>query len=179
MKLVINYLHEIVNLEQKGLQVNTKNYDMLLNFLRCFNVNTFINDYSSPFYCDDLKKTYIHKTKPEEIIAFYKFDKDLGNHLLREILVIEKIINTTVATEIINTYSITSKCLFRLPNSIIENNILPNLHCVEPKTTYVKFIYKLIKYLPTSSETKNYIDKTMKDDVLKWRNCPLDIMCLT
>lgn len=167
MKLVIDPWYEVNRLKQKGLLVTKKNTDLLAHFLKNFNINTFVNDYSEPFYLDKTKQTYLPNTKPEEIIAFYKFDKDLGNHLLRDILVIEKIINTTVATEIINTYNIKDKCLFSLPNSFIESRILPNLHRIEPKTTYVKFIYKLIKYLPTSPETREYIDRNMKDDILK------------
>jgi abortive infection bacteriophage resistance protein len=37
----------------------------------------------------------------------------------------------------------------------------------------------LIKYLPSSNITKHYCKRNIYDDVLKWKECPLDIMCLT
>jgi abortive infection bacteriophage resistance protein len=177
MQNVINIRNIIKLLKQNGLQVSDK--QTFHYYIKNFNYNTFIYGYSSPFYDNESTRHYDQEATSDELINLYKFDRDMSNHILRFILVIEKIINTNVTYEIINDHNIKDKCLLKLNQGYIETKIMPNLCEVEPKITYFNFIRKLIKYLPTSSFTKVYMQRNASDDITRWRDCPLDIMCLT
>jgi abortive infection bacteriophage resistance protein len=177
MQNIINSRDIIKQLSKSGLQIGDK---AILNYhIKNFNYNTFVYGYSDPFYADKYNRRYDQDANSDEIIHLYKFDRDMANHILRYILVIEKIINTNVVNETINHYGIQDKCLLKLNPGYIEHQILPNLRDVEPKISYFNFIRKLVKYLPSSPPTRTYCQKNIHDDIARWRNCPLDIMCLT
>ncbi|MDR1991700.1 MAG: Abi family protein [Mycoplasmataceae bacterium] len=168
----------VKQLSKNGLKIGAKN--LLIYHIKNFNYNTFIYGYSDPFYFDKTRYLYDREANSDEIINLYKFDRDMANHILRFILVIEKIINTSVAYEVINHFNIRDKCLMKIDRKFMQNEILPNLHDVEPKISFIKFLMKLIKYLSSSQVIKIYEDKKFYDDeFMRWRNCPLDIMCLT
>jgi abortive infection bacteriophage resistance protein len=164
MQSVVNVREIIKSLVKNGLNIGDKS---LLNYyIKNFNYNTFILQYSAPFLID-AQHRYDPDASSDQMIDLYKFDRDMANHILRFILVVEKIINTNVVYEIINEYNIGDKCLLKLQPSFIEHRILANLKDVEPRTTYFNFVKKLIKFLPTSEITKKYMRKNMYDDVNK------------
>ncbi|MDR3163912.1 MAG: Abi family protein [Mycoplasmataceae bacterium] len=177
MQNVINTHDIIKELKSNGLQIGDK--QLFYYYVKNFNYNTFIYGYSAPFYENERLRRYDPEAISDELINLYRFDRDMANHILRFILVIEKIINTNVAYEIINQHNIKDKCLLKLNQNYIEHQIIPNLQDVEPKINYFNFIHKLIKYLPTSLATKIYMRKKAGDDITRWRECPLDVMCLT
>jgi abortive infection bacteriophage resistance protein len=165
MSKVVNSRDIIKQLSKNGLQIGNK--ATLNYYIRNFNYNTFIHGYSDPFYIDSKNRRYDPEANSDELINLYTFDRDMANHILRFILVIEKIINTNVVYEIINQYNIRDKCLLKFENKYIQDRILPNLKNVEPKISYDNFIRKLIKYLPTSSMTRIYVQKNIHDDVIR------------
>jgi abortive infection bacteriophage resistance protein len=177
MQNIINSRDIIKRLNKSGLQIGDKN--LLSYHIKNFNYNTFIYGYSEPFYLNKENQTYDHEANSNEIISLYKFDRDMANHILRYILVIEKIINTNVAYEVINHFNLRDKCLLKLDVHFLEREVLPNLREVEPKISFFNFIKKILKYLPTSPVTKRYVKKNTCDEIIRWRDCPLDIMCLT
>jgi hypothetical protein len=171
---IVNLDNIIKDLENRGLVI--KDHKEFEYYVRNFNVNTFIVEYSDFFENENHQFTNVNAN---DIIKLYQFDKNLGNHIFREILVIEKIINTNVAIETINYYNIVDKCLLKLDTNILHNSILRNLDKVEPYTEYKSFLYKLTKYMDSNKVTRKYIDVSAHDDILKWANTPLDIMCLS
>jgi abortive infection bacteriophage resistance protein len=177
MQNIINPRDIIKQLSKSGLQIGDKN--VLSYHIKNFNYNTFIYGYSEPFYSNKTNRIYDHDANSNEMINLYKFDRDMANHILRYILVIEKIINTNVAYEVINHFNLRDKCLLKLDPRFLEHNVLPNLQEIEPKICYSHFIKKLIKYLPTSPVTREYVRKNTCDEIIRWRDCPMDVMCLT
>lgn len=177
MKNVINSRDIVKDLENNGLIVDD---NKLFNFyIKNFNYNTVILNYSDVFYLDENKRKYDSEVNSSHLISLYKFDHDLGNHILRYILIIEKMLNTNVAYEIINEFHIVDRCLFKINEKYIIQNILPNLNTVETHLSPVLFIRSWIKYCSTNKLTKKYYDSNGRDEITKWKNCPLDIMCLT
>lgn len=177
MKNVINSRDIVKDLEDKGLVVDdSKQFNF---YIKNFNYNTVILNYSDVFYLDENKKKYDPEANSSHLIALYKFDHDLGNHILRYILVIEKMLNTNVAYEIINEFHITDRCLFKINEKFIIQNILPNFNSVETHLSPKLFIHSWIKYCSTNKITKKYYNPNGRDEMARWENCPLDIMCLT
>ena len=177
MKNVINFRDIIKDLARNDLYITDKN--TLHYYIRNFNYNTFIYEYSGPFLINQQTKRYDSDASSDQLINLYKFDRDMSNHILRYILVIEKIMNTNVAYEIINEYGIRDKCLLKIDSKFIEHRIMPNINEIIPKISYGNFILKLVKYLPSNHVTKTFYERNARDDVYRWRNCPLDLMCLT
>lgn len=177
MKQIINSREIIKELVKKGLHVVDKG--VLNYYIRNFNYNTFIYGYSEPFLINLDQKKYDSDASSDQMINLFKFDRDLANHILRFILVIEKIMNTNVAYGIINEYGIKDKCLFKLNNNFIQHHIFTNINEINPKTNYINLAIKLVKYLPTNTATKNFYERNSNDEIYRWRNCPLDLMCLT
>jgi abortive infection bacteriophage resistance protein len=165
MQNIIN-LHDIIKqLAKNGLQINDKG--VLSYHIKNFNYNTFIYGYSGPFYSNKVNRIYDRDATSNEMINLYKFDRDMANHILRFILVIEKIINTNVAYEVINHYNLRDKCLLKLDMRFLDKQVLSNLRDVEPKISFNNFIKKLIKYLPTSPITKQYVKKNTCDEIIR------------
>jgi abortive infection bacteriophage resistance protein len=175
MRNIINFRDIIKDLSQRGLNIVDKS--VLAYYIRNFNHNTFIEGYSVPFY--DVDNKYDKSASSDQLISLFKFDSDMANHILRFILVVEKIMNTNITYGIINEYGIQDKCLFKLDRRFIEHNIMPNINDILPRTNYDHLSLKLIKYLSTNTMTKKYSDRNSKDEVHRWRTCPLDLMCLT
>jgi abortive infection bacteriophage resistance protein len=165
MSNVINSREIIKELQSKGLQVIDKS--ILNYYIRNFNYNTFVYGYSEPFYVDCEQKKYDESATSDQIINLYKFDRDMANHILRFILVIEKIMNTNVAYEIINEYNIRDKKLFKLDSHYIEKHIMPNINEIIPRTSYNNFVLKLVKYLPSNNVTKSFCDRSTKDEIYR------------
>jgi hypothetical protein len=177
MQSIVNIRDIIKLLEKNGLKIGDKS--VLNYYIKNFNYNTFILEYSKPFLLDNENHRYDSDAVSDELINLYKFDRDMANHILRFILVVEKIMNTNVVYEVINEYHITDKNLLKLQPDFIEHRIFINLRDVEPRISYINFIKKIIKFLSTSEVSKKYIQKNTHDEVVRWRNCPLDVMCLT
>jgi abortive infection bacteriophage resistance protein len=165
MQNIINPRDIIKQLSKSGLQIGNKN--VLAYHIKNFNYNTFIYGYSEPFYVNQQNRLYDRDANSNEIIDLYKFDRDMANHILRFILVIEKIINTNVSYEVINHFGLRDKCLLKLDNNFLKNEVLPNLREVEPKISYDFFIKKLVKYLSTSTATKQYARKNSCDEIIR------------
>jgi hypothetical protein len=165
MQNIINSRDIIKQLSKSGLNIGDKN--VLSYHIRNFNYNTFVYGYSDPFYINAHNRLYDRDANSDEIINLYKFDRDMANHILRFILVIEKIINTNVTYEVINQFGIRDKCLLKLNPHTIEFSVMPNLKDVEPKTSCNFFLKKIVKYLPTSSVTKGYCKKDTFDEIMR------------
>lgn len=177
MKNIINSHDLIKDLIQHNLKVDDKK---LFNFyIKNFNFNTVILNYSDVLYENQNKKKYDSEATSTDLISLYKFDHDLGNHILRFILVIEKMLNTNVAYEIINNFHIADRCLFKINEKYITQNILSNLNEVETHLSPRMFMHSLVKYCSTNHITKSYYNPNGRDEIKKWESCPLDIMCLT
>ena len=110
MKKIINTKDIIKDLQKHKLEIDDKK--AFTKYIKNFNVNTVVANYSDIFYEDHAKKRYSKGVKSSYLIDLYKFDHDLGNHILRYILVVEKMLNTNVAYEIINNFQLKDKCLF-------------------------------------------------------------------
>jgi abortive infection bacteriophage resistance protein len=165
MQNIVNFRDIIKTLTKNGLVVGDK--QLFYYYIKNFNFNTFIHEYSEPFLVDQIKKKFDPEAHAEELIELYRFDRDMGNHILRYILVIEKMINTNVAYEIINSYNIRDKCLFKFDQRFIENNVMNNIKDIEPRINYYNFVRKLVKYLPSSKITKKYAIKNCNDEIYR------------
>lgn len=154
MKLIINTSKIIKQLQAHNLIIDDK--QRFENVLFNCNYNTVIQGYSDIFYFDKSKKLYEKGASSNQIIEFYNFDINLGNHILRYILQIEKKLNTNIAYVLINTYHIPEKCLFKLPAELIRKIIFPNYKIANPMLTYDVFMKHLTKYLDTNEYTKKY-----------------------
>ncbi|GMO16035.1 MAG: hypothetical protein Ta2E_07160 [Mycoplasmoidaceae bacterium] len=164
----------IDDLKKRGLIINDQ--EELERYINNFNANTFLVSYSEFF---ENEKDRFKGVVASDIIKLYVFDKNMGNHIFRDILTIEKIMNTRVAIETINYFNIEDKCLLGLEENLIKNSILRNLNEVEPYVEFKTFMMRLVKYLETNKSTKALLNRETKDDIQKWKNVPLDLMCLT
>jgi hypothetical protein len=172
--MIIDIVTLIEELKTRGLIVS--NYDEFKYYVSNFNVNTFITQYSDFF---ENEYGMFNNVDASNIIKLYVFDKNLANHIFRNILVIEKMMNTRVAVETINFFEIKDKCLLSLDLNILKNSILRNIHEVEPYIDYKGFLFKMVKYLDTNKAIKSLVDHSTHDDIMKWSKVPLDIMCLS
>jgi hypothetical protein len=123
---IVSTLENIKHLQEKGLIVT--DMEQFKYYVRNFNINTFITEYSE-FFADENGK--YNGVTSEELINFYNFDRNLANHLFRNLLVIEKIINTNVANSAINEFQIKDKCLFGMDKSRL-NQIFCNTEQIDP-----------------------------------------------
>lgn len=154
MSQIINANKLIKQLEDRRLVIDDE--ERLKTTLFNCNYNTVIGGYSDIFYKDKSKHIYDEGATSSQIIEAYFFDINLGNHLLRYILQIEKKLNTNIAYVLINVYNITERCLFKLPTDFIKKIIFPNYKIANPMLTYDQFIKGLTKYLDTNDYTKRY-----------------------
>jgi abortive infection bacteriophage resistance protein len=165
MNNVIQVKDWIKRLEKQGLIIEDKK--LLAYYINFFNYHSIINGYGKPFMMETSYERYEHGATSNQIIALYKYERDLSNHLIKWILVIEKILNTTVTYNIINYHNIKDKCLLKLDHLYIKNNIFTNIHDVEPKTSSFMLLEKAIKYLEKNEMCKKYVLKNAHDDMYK------------
>lgn len=177
MKAIINLRKIVKDLQHRNLSIT--NEKKLTNFLFNCNYNTLINGYSDPFIINHKAHLYDKDATSDQIIAFYEYDMYLANRLLIDILKIEKKLNTNIAYCIINAYSIEDRCLLHLPPKFIRDNILVNLNQISPKVGYDEMINKMCKYLSSNEFTKEYELKRVNNNIQKWGEIPLDVMCLS
>lgn len=165
MQNVINTRDIIKDLIKHNLNVDDKT--SFNHYIKNFNFNTVITNYSDVFYSEPNKKMYDSEASSSHLISLYKFDRDLGNHMLRYILIIEKILNTNVAYEIINQFNIKDKCLFKINEKYITQNILSNFNQVETHLSLNMFLHSLVKYCSTNTVTKKYFNPNGNDEIKK------------
>ena len=177
MKDIINKKRIIKDLEQKGLTIDDKK--RLENALFSYNYNTVITGYSDIFFDTQNPKKYDKQATSNQILELYEFDTNMGNHLLHYLLKVEKKLNTSVAYQIINQYHLKDKCLLKEDSEFIRKRIFPNLYQVQPPLSYDSLIRILLKYLDTNEYTKHYRHKHESNLIYKWKDVPLDLMCLT
>jgi len=172
--MVIDYDKIIAEIQANGIVVTDKEeFDF---YVKNYNINTFFNAYCDFFEEED--GTY-KNVNSSDIIKLYEFDKNLGNHLFRYMLVIEKIINTNIAISTINHFNIENKCLFSLPIEKIKNEVLPNVNKIEPYISFESFLFKITKFLESNKQIKKLQVEGEEDVALRWAKVPLDLMCLT
>jgi hypothetical protein len=159
---VININDEIKQLEDLGLKITDR--EKFRYYVKNFNVNTFVTEYSD-FFVDEYGK--YHDTESEEIIALYNFDKNLGNHIVRDILIIEKIINTNVAYATINEFNIKDKCLFKFDRQYLRQAVLTNIGEIDPPISFEIFLRKMTKFLEANKICRKYIDYRSEDEIYK------------
>jgi hypothetical protein len=150
---IIDYQETLDDLKKKGLTISDEKEFMY--YIKNFNVNTFVNEYSDFF--QDENGNFID-VDSKDIINLYTFDKNMAIHIFKNLLFIEKIINTNVAVETINVFSIESKCLLDLEENILRNSVLRNINQVEPYTEFRTFLYKITRYLDSNKSIIKLID---------------------
>jgi abortive infection bacteriophage resistance protein len=160
--MVVNFESIVAELEKKGLVI--KNIEEFEYYVKNFNVNTFLTGYSG-FFSDE--NGVFQNTTSSDIIRLYVFDRNLGNHIFRNILIIEKIMNTRVTIETINHYDITDKCLLKMDQNVLRNSVFRNIGEVTPYVEFNTMLYRMVKYMDTNIYTKKLIDKNIADDVFK------------
>jgi hypothetical protein len=159
---IIDINKTIEDLEKDGLQIVSQH--IFKYYIRNFNIKTLLLNYCS-FFLKNGK--FIPGTTSSDLIALYNFDKNLGNHIFRDILILEKIINTNVVYATINYFKIKDKKLFNLPKDFIIKNILVNVNNIKPPLAADALMYKMTKFLDANSELRNYIDKSIKDPIIR------------
>ncbi|MCF0227663.1 MAG: Abi family protein [Malacoplasma sp.] len=174
---IVNKKRIIKDLEANGLVIDDKK--KLEAALFAYNYNTVIGGYSDIFYESENSKRYDKFATSGQILELYDFDTNLGNHLLHYVLKIEKKLNTCVAYQIINQYHLKDKCLLKEDWEFIRRRIFPNLYKVQPPLTYDALIRVLLKYLDTNEYTRERRHKHESNLMRKWKDVPLDLMCLT
>jgi hypothetical protein len=171
---IIDINDAVAELEKKGLKVDDSS--QLKYYIKNFNINTFLVEYSQ-FFLDE-KGVFVNTTS-SELIELYNFDKNFGNHLFRNILVLEKIINTNVAYTVINHYNLEDKCLFRLKRDDLEKRVMRNYRNITPQIAFEGLLVKMTRYLESKKSMRRLADQKIKDRVFQWHELPLDIMCLS
>jgi abortive infection bacteriophage resistance protein len=161
--MVIDVDKIICELEEKGLKISDK--EKLTYYIKNFNVNTFLADYSD-FFINE-QGNFDQGVNSEDIIRLYIFDKNLGVHVFKCLLIIEKMINTSLVYATINVYDIKDKCLLNLDENVIKNDVLRNLDKVEPYTEFKPFLYKYTKYLDSNKNIKKLVIKDEPDNIYK------------
>lgn len=171
---VINSDYIIKNLENKGLFID--DHDTFKFYIDNFNYNTFIVYFGSFFENDN--DLYVN-TSSNELIALYNFEKNFSNHLFRDMLILEKRLNTLVAISAINHFNIKDKCLLKHSINELRENIFPNVANIKPYTDLDKLLNKFTKFLDNKKYHRYHQDIETNEVWEQWRNVPLDIMCLS
>ncbi len=177
MRSLVNIKAMIKSLKQKGLVIDDE--QRLRKYISFYNYHTLIDGYSDIFLDSQKQNRYLKDASSNQIIDFYKFDINFSNHLLRFLLRIEKKLNTLLAYTIIDTYQIIDKCLLKLNPDYLKKKVFKNLDTTSADYTHETFFGQLTKYLKLNEETKKYEVKNAKGDMEKWKEVPLDLMCLT
>jgi abortive infection bacteriophage resistance protein len=159
---IININETLKELEHLGLVIDDKN--TFEYYVKNFNINTFIHEYSDYFLNENGR---YENTKSSELIEFYTFDKNLGIHLFKNILIIEKIINTNLAYILINQFNIKDKCLLRLDKYFIKEKVLPNVSTIEPQISFEILLIKMVKYLGANKNYRKFQDHSTGDPILQ------------
>jgi hypothetical protein len=152
----------IAELENDGLIID--DYETFETYISKFNINTFIYEYSEMFLDDN--ERYVN-VKSSDFIKLYEFDRNLSNHIFRKILIIEKIMNTSIVYNTIITQKITDHKLLSLDKNYLKQQIFPNIADVEPRLDFDHLLFKLVKYLDAGKKYKKYMIYDEKDDILK------------
>jgi hypothetical protein len=161
--MIIDVENIIQNLQKKGL--NITNNEEFKYYVKNFNVNTFLSDYCDFFVNNEEK--FDDGVTSDDIIKLYNFDKNLGVHVFRCLLIIEKIINTSVVYATINVHKIEDKCLLNIDENTIKNSILRNLNEIEPYTEFKPFLFKITKYLESNKSIKKLMIRDEQDNIYK------------
>jgi hypothetical protein len=103
----------------------------------------------------------------DDLINLYSFDRDFGNHLIREILVLEKIINTNCAYATINFFHLKDKCLLKMDKNQLKEKVLPNFIYINPPLSFEQLLVKMIRYLDAKKNTRILIDHSTKDNIYR------------
>jgi hypothetical protein len=159
---VININETIKDLERRGLKIT--DYKLLRYYIANFNINTFLVEYKD-FFLDDNGR--FDNATSDDLINLYRFDRDFGNHLLREILVLEKIINTNVVYATINYFHLKDRCLLKLDKNRLKEEVLPNYIYIDPPLSFEQLLVKMIRYLDAKKNTRLLIDHNCKDQIFK------------
>ncbi len=176
MQEIINFARICKKLEKQNLKID--NPKKLKKWIFDYNFFTIFDSCSNPFFSNVQRKVYAKRATSNQIINLYEFDFNFRNHVLRDILRIEKKINTHLAYAIINYFSIKDHCLLKFDMSFIKSKIFPNFNLIEPKLDFNDFISLLISRCESNSVTKKF-KKKGNNGVELWKNLPLDLMCLT
>jgi light-regulated signal transduction histidine kinase (bacteriophytochrome) len=160
--MIIDIDKIIEDLKRKGLIIT--DLEEFSYYIEHYNVNTFITQYSDFF---ENEHHGFNNVNASEIIKLYIFDKNFANHIFRDILNLEKIMNTVVAVSTINYFDIKDKCILNIDENILKNSILRNIKDIQPYIEYKSFLYKMTKYLDTNKASKKLIAKDEHDDIMK------------
>lgn len=177
MHYIIDIKEMIKSLKKQGLTIDDPK--RLEKYLHNCNFHTLINGYSEIFLNPLKPQRYLKESSSNQIIALYNFDNNFSNHLLRYLLKIEKKLNTLVAYALINVYQIEDKCLLKLNPDYLKKKVFKNLNTNGSGWTFEYLIGQLVKFLEVNGDTNKYEAKNVKSNQEKWREVPLDLMCLT
>lgn len=176
MQKIINFSTIAKKLKQQNLIINIP--DKFKKWFFNYNYLVVLNGYSDAFYQNPKTRRYDNKATTSQIMLLHEFDVNFANHMLRDILRIERKLNTKLAYEIINTFRLEDHCLFKKDLNTIKQKIFPNFDLVTPSHDFDRFINNLVRYCDTNIVTKRFMIKTRRKINEKWSELPLDLMCL-
>jgi abortive infection bacteriophage resistance protein len=160
---IIDINNTVIELEKKNLKID--DLGLLKYYIKNYNINTFLVEYSQ-FFIDEATDKFID-TSSNELIELYRFDKNFGNHLFRNILVLEKMINTNIAYNVINHYNLQDKCLLNLKRDDLLKRVMKNFHNITPPIMFDGLLIKMTRYLDAKKPIRKYMDRKIRDRVFQ------------
>lgn len=165
----------IERVKQKDICVDDEK--RLSKYIRNYNFNNAFKPYLRVFKdCDD---KYIKGLTSNHVLNLYDFDKRVGFLFLEAILELEQILNTNIAYSTIKQYNLPDGCLFKIDKNKIKREVFNELKVDYPRIDHETLISKLTKFCGLNSKTREYENFSKNNVYQKWKDCPLDVMCLS
>jgi len=162
------------HIQTKGIIVS--DVKRLESYITNYNYNRVIKPYTKIFSDQELKD---YNVSTDDIIDIYELDKKLSILFLKNILEIEKRLNTAIAYVIEDTFKIYDGCIFKYEKKFLQQHIFSNCNDKDCGMPFDKLISKLTKYAHINPNTNIYENVNKNNLFFKWKACPLDALCLT
>jgi len=162
----------LAHIQSKGIIVS--DVKRLESYITNYNYNRVMKPYTKLYSEQEIKE---YQITTDDILNIYELDKKISILFLRNILEIEKRLNTAIAYIIEDTFKIYDGCIFKYEKKFIQQHVFSN--CGEAGLGFDQLISKLTKYAHINPNTNIYEDTKKNNLFMKWKVCPLDALCLT
>jgi len=162
----------LAHIQSKGIIVS--DVKRLESYITNYNYNRVMKPYIKLYSEQEIKE---YQITTDDILNIYELDKKISILFLRNILEIEKRLNTAIAYIIEDTFKIYDGCIFKYEKKFIQQHVFSN--CGEAGLGFDQLISKLTKYAHINPNTNIYEDTKKNNLFMKWKVCPLDALCLT
>lgn len=162
------------HIQTKGIIVS--DVKRLESYITKYNYNRVMKPYTKIFSDQELKE---YSVTTDDILNIYELDNKLSMLFLRDILEVEKKLNTSIAYVIEDTFKIYDGCIFKYEKKFLQQHVFSNCHDKDCGMSFEQLISKITKYAHINPNTNIYEDVKKNNLFFKWKVCPLDALCLT